>query len=94
MPVTGGINWTEIAGAFGVGAIASAVVTTYGGKGRERRKARSKALARLEKIEITRRTLPGYLRQAGQRVHDRGRTATCDHAVRQSLRGRPAVHHL
>jgi hypothetical protein len=37
MPVTGGINWTEIAGAFGVEAILSAVVTTYGGKGRERR---------------------------------------------------------
>ena len=58
MPVTGGINWAEIAGSFGVGAILSAVVTTYGGKGRERRRARSKALARLMKIEVTRRTLP------------------------------------
>ena len=34
------------------------MVTTYGGKGRERRRARSKALARLMKIEATRRTLP------------------------------------
>jgi hypothetical protein len=58
LAVTGGINWTEIAGAFGVGAVAAAVVTTYGGKGRERRKMRSRALARLEKIEITRLTSP------------------------------------
>jgi hypothetical protein len=58
MAVTGGINWAEIAGAFGFGAVVAAVVTTYGGKGRERRRARSKALARLMKIEVTRRTLP------------------------------------
>jgi hypothetical protein len=58
MAVMGGINWAEIAGGFGVGGILAAVVTTYGGKGRELRKARSKALARLEKIEVTRRALP------------------------------------
>lgn len=56
--VTGGINWASIAGGFGVGAILAAVVTTYSGKGRERRRARSKALAWLMEIKVTRRTLP------------------------------------
>jgi hypothetical protein len=58
LAVTGGINWAEIAGGFGFGAILAAVVTTYGGKRRERRRARSKALDRLMKIEVTRRTFP------------------------------------
>jgi hypothetical protein len=61
MTMAGGIDWTALlsaVGGFGIGSIVAAAVTTYGGKGRQRRKARSKALTRLEKFEITRRTLP------------------------------------
>jgi hypothetical protein len=37
------------------GSLAGSVVSTYGGKGRDRRKARSRALNCLEKLEIARR---------------------------------------
>jgi hypothetical protein len=60
--MTGGTDWAVVApaiiGAIGVGTFTGAVVTTYGGRGRERREARSKALGGLEEIEVTRRTLP------------------------------------
>jgi hypothetical protein len=60
--MTGGTDWAvvvpTIAGAIGIGGIAGAIITTYGGHGRVRREARSKVLASLEEIEITRRTLP------------------------------------
>ena len=50
--MTGGTDWAVVApailGAIGVGTFAGAVVTTYGGRGRERREARSKALGGLE----------------------------------------------
>ena len=44
------------AGALGVGSFAGSIISTYGGKGRDRREARSTALDGLEKLEIARRT--------------------------------------
>jgi hypothetical protein len=59
--MAGGIDWVvlipSIAGAVGFGTFAGSVITTYGGRGRERRKARSKALADLEEVEVHRLTL-------------------------------------
>lgn len=40
------------------GTAAGAMITTYGGHGRERREARSNALASLQEIEVARRTIP------------------------------------
>jgi hypothetical protein len=51
--MAGGTDWAvlgpALAAAVGIGTITGAVITTYGGRGRERRKARSKALASLER---------------------------------------------
>jgi hypothetical protein len=47
-----------VLGAFGFGTAAAAVITTYGGRGRERRTVRSRALDCLEEIEIKRRVHP------------------------------------
>lgn len=60
--MAGGTDWAvlvpSIVAAVGFGTVAGAVVTTYGGRGRERRETRSKALANLEEVEVRRRTLP------------------------------------
>jgi hypothetical protein len=45
-----------IIGGIGVGTVAGAFVTTYGGRGAEHRELRSKALAALEQIESRRLT--------------------------------------
>jgi hypothetical protein len=59
--MAGGTDWAvavpAIVGAI-VGTVAGAIITTYGGHGRERREARSNALANLQKIEVDRRKLP------------------------------------
>src|SRR5690348_7972037 len=59
--MAGGSDWAvaipTIVGAI-AGTAAGAAITTYGGHGRERRGARSDALASLQKIEVARRTLP------------------------------------
>jgi hypothetical protein len=81
---TGGTDWATlgpaVAGALGVGSFVGSVVSTYGGKGRDRRKARSRALNCLEKIEITRRNQfrqerqllrSGGVHGALREVHDR-----------------------
>jgi hypothetical protein len=61
LAMAGETDWVAlipaIIGAVGIGTVAGAVISTYGGRGRERREIRSNALASLEKIEITRRTL-------------------------------------
>src|SRR6266536_2367095 len=43
-----------IAAAAGVGTIVGSAITTYGGRGREQREARSRALDCLEKLEVLR----------------------------------------
>ena len=62
MDVAGGTDWATLvpalAAALGIGSFAGAVVSTYGGKGRDRRQARSRALDGLERLEIARRTRP------------------------------------
>jgi hypothetical protein len=54
----GGTDWTTLApaviAAVGFGTIAGSAITTYGGRGQERRKVRSRALKCLEHLEVMR----------------------------------------
>lgn len=56
--MTGAIDWVAlapaIAAAAGVGTIVGSAITTYGGRGRQRREARSRALDCLEQLEVLR----------------------------------------
>lgn len=57
----GGTDWATLApaivAAVGVGTIAGSVITTYGGRGQQRRKVRSRALKQFESLEVIRETI-------------------------------------
>ena len=58
----GSTSWLPLAaavlGAVGFGTVTGSVITTYGGRARERRKARSKVMSSLERFETGRAARP------------------------------------
>src|SRR5215470_10284955 len=56
--MAGGTDWTTLTLAIitgaGFGTVAGAAITTYGGRGQQRRELRSRALECLEQLEVIR----------------------------------------